>query len=72
MFGALIAFAKSGDPNHDGLPAWPRCDAREERTMLFNGSPHVRVNFDRELLDAFQEIAKKEEERARAEADIRH
>jgi para-nitrobenzyl esterase len=33
---AWLAFARSGDPNHDGLPAWPRYDTDRRATMIFD------------------------------------
>jgi para-nitrobenzyl esterase len=33
---AWAAFARSGDPNHDGLPEWPAYDTRRRATMLFD------------------------------------
>jgi para-nitrobenzyl esterase len=33
---AWIAFAKSGDPNHAGLPKWPAYSASERATMVFD------------------------------------
>lgn len=36
MTAALIAFARSGDPGHDGLPAWPPYDTGQRATMLFD------------------------------------
>jgi carboxylesterase type B len=32
---AWIGFAKSGDPAHDALGAWPRYDANRRATMEF-------------------------------------
>jgi para-nitrobenzyl esterase len=34
--GAFAAFARSGDPNHDGLPDWPRFNARDRATLVFD------------------------------------
>jgi para-nitrobenzyl esterase len=35
MMGAWIAFARSGDPNHPALAAWPVHDRRRRATMFF-------------------------------------
>ncbi len=35
MQDAWLAFARSGDPGHSGLDAWPRYDATRRATMLF-------------------------------------
>jgi len=34
MQDAWIAFARGGDPNHDGLPNWPRYERTRRSTML--------------------------------------
>ena len=36
MSDAWIAFARNGDPNHEGLPAWPSYDPDQRSTMLFD------------------------------------
>jgi para-nitrobenzyl esterase len=36
MSEAWIAFARSGNPNHPGIPHWPAYDAEKRSTMLFN------------------------------------
>ena len=35
MRRAWIAFVRTGDPQHDSLPAWPRHDADRRPTMRF-------------------------------------
>lgn len=57
MFNALIAFAKTGNPNHEGIPAWKACDAENEHIMVFSDSTHAEVNFDHELIEAMQKKA---------------
>ena len=34
--GAWAAFARTGDPNHAGLPMWRRYDPRDKQCMIFN------------------------------------
>lgn len=36
MSGAWAAFARSGNPNHAGLPAWPAYEAGRRATMIFD------------------------------------
>jgi para-nitrobenzyl esterase len=36
MSDSWIAFARSGDPNHPGLPAWPSYTLERRATMTFN------------------------------------
>jgi para-nitrobenzyl esterase len=41
MHRAWTAFARTGDPNHDGLPAWPRYDLDRRPTMRFDATCEV-------------------------------
>jgi para-nitrobenzyl esterase len=34
--GAWVAFARTGNPNHKGLPNWPAYDAEKRATMIFD------------------------------------
>jgi para-nitrobenzyl esterase len=34
--GAWVAFARTGDPNHKGLPDWPAYDSARRATMIFD------------------------------------
>jgi para-nitrobenzyl esterase len=36
MSGAWAAFARSGNPNHKGLPKWPRFTVEDRATMIFD------------------------------------
>jgi len=41
MSDAWIAFARTGNPNHAGLPLWPRYDATTRAVMVFNATTAV-------------------------------
>jgi len=48
-----LAFAKTGDPDSAGGPAWPKWDAGSEPLMEFGpqGTPHVQQHFHKARLD---------------------
>jgi para-nitrobenzyl esterase len=46
-----INFARTGDPNHKGLPSWPKYTAAAGATMMFDNTCAVRNHPDKELLD---------------------
>jgi para-nitrobenzyl esterase len=41
MSGAWVAFARTGNPNHEGLPEWPAYDGSRRATMIFNNQCKV-------------------------------
>jgi para-nitrobenzyl esterase len=45
--GAWLAFARTGDPNHPGLPAWPKYDAASGPVMVFDNACAVKNDPDR-------------------------
>lgn len=57
VFGAYMAFAKTGDPNCEGLPHWAPCTDGKEPVMVFDKECSVRENFDHELLALHQKAA---------------
>lgn len=50
MSGAFVSFARTGNPNCDGLPQWDPCEEGAMRTMVFNDTCVVRENMHDELL----------------------
>jgi len=40
--GAWVSFARTGNPNHSGLPHWPAYDAEKRATMIFDAPCNVR------------------------------
>jgi len=49
MSQSLTAFARSGDPNHDGVPNWPVFTAAVGETMVWDDDVVVRNDPDGEL-----------------------
>ncbi|MHA6247147.1 carboxylesterase/lipase family protein [Pontibacter sp. CAU 1760] len=50
MSSAWISFARTGDPNHKGLPAWPKYTGENGATMLFDKTSVVKNHHDKELI----------------------
>jgi para-nitrobenzyl esterase len=53
---AWASFARSGDPNHPGIPKWEPYSAEDRSTMLFDVPCHVEIDPYREELDAWEGI----------------
>lgn len=41
LSGAWVAFARTGNPNHSGIPRWPAYTSRDRATMIF--ADHCKV-----------------------------
>jgi len=48
MSQALVHFARNGDPNHSGIPAWPTYDSENGALMIWNDDCVVQHDPDRE------------------------
>ena len=46
-----IQFARTGNPNHKGLPVWDPYKAEKGNTMIFDNVCQVKYNHDKELMD---------------------
>ncbi len=51
MSQSWINFAKTGNPNHAGLPKWETYSADKGATMFFDNDCVIKHNHDKELLD---------------------
>ena len=63
MSEAWLAFARTGNPNHDGLPEWPAYDTENRATMVFDDTPLVMNDprgRERAIIDAALESAGEE------------
>ena len=56
MFGAFLAFAKTGDPNHDGMKHWDPSTETQIHTMLFGKDTHQEINHDEKLMAKLKEV----------------
>lgn len=72
MFGCLMAFAKTGDPNHPQIPLWESSTGTEEKTIMFGREVTVKTNFDEKLIPAFQPVAAEYMRKRMAAAQILH
>lgn len=52
MSRALVAFARTGNPNHDGMPQWQPFTEANRVMMVFDTTTEVRVDPDRQARNA--------------------
>ena len=52
MSRAWINFARTGNPNAEGLPDWPAYTTEQGATMIFDNSSRIANHPDRKLLEA--------------------
>lgn len=54
MSGAFVRFARTGDPNGEGLPRWEKCQEGKMVTMVFGDTCYTQENMQDELLPLLQ------------------
>lgn len=55
MSGAFVNFARTGNPNTEGLPNWDKCEDGRMITMVFDDTCRTQVNMQDELLPLLAE-----------------
>jgi carboxylesterase type B len=53
-----MAFAKTGDPNHPGIPEWKPSEADKEYVLVVDENTRILTNYDRELVPAAEKWLK--------------
>jgi para-nitrobenzyl esterase len=61
-----INFARTGDPNGEGLPEWPAFEEKEQMVMYFNGEPGAIKHPNLDKIIAFDAYFAKVRERMKA------
>ncbi len=56
MSGAWINFARTGNPNAEGLPQWPAYNPEEGAMMYFDNECEIKYNHDKELIDFIRQF----------------
>ena len=58
MAGAWVAFAKTGNPNHDLIPNWPAVTPDSVPTMMFDEECEVGIDHDKKLMELLPDAPK--------------
>ncbi len=69
---AFVQFARTGNPNHSGLPEWKPVTKDVETTMMLDRNCEARTNYDDELLNLLEEILPPFNLMALMSEDIQH
>ena len=58
IFNAWMNFARTGNPNHPGIPEWKPLLPGENNCFVFSKAPSLRVSHDDELMDLLAKYSK--------------
>lgn len=58
VFDSVMAFARTGDPNHEGFPRWNPSTPDKEWTLIIDRNTHVVCNHDARLVPLLAEAMK--------------
>jgi len=53
---ALISFAYTGDPNHEGHTEWPRWTNKNPATMIYDAGTRLGIGYDSELVELHNKV----------------
>ena len=56
MMAYWVGFATAGDPNGDGLPAWPEYETARDEGLTVSATPTVQVGLLKARLDAYDAL----------------
>jgi para-nitrobenzyl esterase len=57
MSRALVAFARTGDPNHDGIPKWTQFTESNRAMMIWDSTSEVKIDPDRDARQALAPLS---------------
>ena len=74
IFDSVVAFARTGDPANDAIPAWPASKPGHERVLMQDAHARVLENFDHALIFALEECetARRRSAFAEPEGKVQH
>ena len=68
----MIAFARSGDPNHAGIPQWEACTPEKLYTLITSKQTQVACNYDDDLMRAMLKYRPDRLQEQKKDAKIQH